>query len=84
MSILSVRWTGRLLPLLVAAWAAGATPLVAQQATLVPGGRLVVAEESGHSVEAEQPELIVAAVEQVVTAARDPSMWATPVATPAP
>lgn len=51
--------------------------LVARQATLIPGGRLIVAEESGHSVEAAQPDLVVAAIEDVVEAVRDPSTWAT-------
>jgi pimeloyl-ACP methyl ester carboxylesterase len=57
--------------------------LVAEQATLIPGGRLVVAAESGHRVEAEQPAVIVDAVMQVIMAARDPNNWASPVATPA-
>jgi pimeloyl-ACP methyl ester carboxylesterase len=60
------------------------TELVARQATLIPGGHLIVAEESGHSVEAEQPELVVAAIREVVEAARDTSTWASPVASPAP
>jgi len=46
-------------------------------AGLVPGGRLVVAERSGHYVHQAQPELVVQAVRQVVGAVRDPSSWAT-------
>jgi pimeloyl-ACP methyl ester carboxylesterase len=39
-------------------------------ATLVPGGRLVVAEESGHAIPQEQPELVVTMVADVVAAVR--------------
>ena len=42
------------------------------------GARLVVAEESGHFVSLDQPEVVVTAIEDVVAAARDPSRWATP------
>jgi pimeloyl-ACP methyl ester carboxylesterase len=45
--------------------------LVAKEATLIPGGRLVVAERSGHNIMMLQSDLIIAAVEQVVMAARD-------------
>ena len=49
------------------------------------GARLVVAEESGHFVSLDQPEVVVTAIEDVVAAARDPSRWATPAsATPTP
>jgi pimeloyl-ACP methyl ester carboxylesterase len=55
---------------------------------LVPGGRFVVAEESAHYVQLQQPELVIVAVQQVVDAVRDPSTWAAPatpaVTTPAP
>jgi pimeloyl-ACP methyl ester carboxylesterase len=50
--------------------------LVAKQTELVPGGRLVVAEQSSHGIPFEQPELVVAAVREVVEAVRDPSSWA--------
>jgi pimeloyl-ACP methyl ester carboxylesterase len=50
---------------------------------LAPGGRHVIAEGSGHDIHQEQPELVVDAIRQVVGAVRDPSTWATPVASPA-
>ncbi len=47
--------------------------------------RIVIAEQSGHLVPFDQPEVVVAAIEDVVAAVRDPSSWATPPAgTPAP
>ena len=49
-------------------------------AGLVPGGRHVIAERSGHYVHQTEPEVVVAAITQVVEAVRDPSTWATPVA----
>ncbi len=58
-------------------------PLQEDLAALVPGGRLVVAEESGHFIQGDQPELVIAAIRQVVEAVRDPGTWATPQATPA-
>ena len=49
------------------------------------GARVVRAEESGHFVPLDQPEVVVTAIEDVVAAVRDPSSWATPAAaTPAP
>jgi pimeloyl-ACP methyl ester carboxylesterase len=42
--------------------------------------RVVYAEESGHFVPLDQPEVIIAAIEDVVAAVHDPSSWATPVA----
>ena len=42
------------------------------------GARLVVAEESGHFVSLDQPEVVVTAIEDVVAAVRDPRSWATP------
>ena len=50
--------------------------LVAKQAELIPGGRLVVAEQSDHGIPFVQPEIIVDAVRDVVEAVRDPSSWA--------
>jgi pimeloyl-ACP methyl ester carboxylesterase len=48
------------------------------------GARIVVAEESGHLVPFDQPAVMIAAIEDVVEAVRDPSSWATPTAgTPA-
>jgi pimeloyl-ACP methyl ester carboxylesterase len=37
---------------------------------LVPGGRLVVATESGHDIQDEQPELVLDAIRDVVLAVR--------------
>jgi pimeloyl-ACP methyl ester carboxylesterase len=39
-------------------------------ARLVPGGRLVVATESGHDIQHEQPELVLDAIRDVVLAVR--------------
>ncbi|CAA9573305.1 MAG: hypothetical protein AVDCRST_MAG86-1900 [uncultured Truepera sp.] len=46
-----------------------------QLATLVPGTRYVVATESAHYVQLQQPELVTEAIRQVVTAVRDPASW---------
>ena len=48
-------------------------------AQLVPDARLIVATESGHNIHQDQPELVIAAIREVVEAVRDPSTW-----TPAP
>ena len=57
--------------------------LHAEIAQLVPNGRHVVAEASGHDIHQEQPDLVVKAILDVVAAGRDPSAWGTPVtATP--
>ncbi len=42
--------------------------------------RIVWAEESGHLVPFDQPGVMIAAIEDVVEAVRDPSSWATPAA----
>jgi pimeloyl-ACP methyl ester carboxylesterase len=47
-------------------------------ARLVPNGRHVVAEGSGHDIHMEQPDLVVEAIREVVAAVRDPSTWGTP------
>jgi pimeloyl-ACP methyl ester carboxylesterase len=52
--------------------------LQADLAGLVPGGRLVVAEQSGHYIQQSQPDLIVTAIRDVVQAVRNPSTWGTP------
>jgi hypothetical protein len=39
-------------------------------ATLVPGARHVVATKSGHNIQLTEPNLVIAAVRQVVEAAR--------------
>jgi pimeloyl-ACP methyl ester carboxylesterase len=44
--------------------------LQADLARLVPNGRLVVASQSGHQINQEEPELVVAALRQVVAEAR--------------
>jgi pimeloyl-ACP methyl ester carboxylesterase len=49
--------------------------LYAELAASVPGGRLVIAEKSGHYVQLEQPDLVIETVRQVVDAVRDPASW---------
>jgi hypothetical protein len=49
----------------------------------VPGARHVIAGESRHDIQSEQPDLVIAAITDVVGAVRDPVSWATPAATPA-
>jgi pimeloyl-ACP methyl ester carboxylesterase len=49
--------------------------LYAELASSVPGGRLVVAEESGHYIHLEQPDLVIDVIRQVVDAVRDPATW---------
>ena len=44
------------------------------------GARIVVAEESGHFVPFDQPEVMIAAIADVVEAVREPTSWATPAA----
>lgn len=44
-------------------------------AGLVPDSRLMTAAQSGHNVHQDQPELVIDAVRQVVTAVRDPATW---------
>jgi pimeloyl-ACP methyl ester carboxylesterase len=57
----------------------------ARLAALLPGARHTIAGESEHYIQLQQPELVIAAVQQVVDAVRDPSTWTTPVAgTPPP
>ena len=54
-------------------------------AALLPDARHVIARESEHYIQLQQPELVIAAVQQVVDAVRDPSSWATPTtSTPGP
>jgi pimeloyl-ACP methyl ester carboxylesterase len=49
------------------------------------GARVVIAEHSDHFIPFNQPEVIIAAIEDVVEAVRNPSSWATPMAgTPVP
>lgn len=42
---------------------------------LVPGAKHIVAEESGHNIHQDQPELVIEAIRMVVDAVRDPSTW---------
>jgi pimeloyl-ACP methyl ester carboxylesterase len=52
--------------------------------TLLPDARVVSVADSGHYIQAEHPELVIAAIRQVVEAVRDPASWAVPVASPSP
>lgn len=45
-------------------------------AGLLPDARHVIAEESEHYIQLQQPELVIAAVREVVEAVRDPASWA--------
>lgn len=47
-------------------------------AQLVPNARHVMAADSGHDIHQDQPELVIAAIRDVVDAVRDPSAWASP------
>ena len=58
--------------------------LQAGLAALVPGARQVIATESGHYIQLDEPELVIEAIRQVVEAVREPSSWATPAASPSP
>jgi pimeloyl-ACP methyl ester carboxylesterase len=60
-----------------AAWQAGKAELARAL-----GGRLVVAEGIGHSIANENPGLVISMTAEVIAAVRDPSTWATPVASP--
>ncbi len=57
-------------------------PLQEKLAALTPNSRLVVAEQSGHFIHLDQPELVIEAIQQVVDAVRDPSTWKTGAAPP--
>ena len=56
--------------------------LHAEIARMAPNGRHIVAEESGHDIPQEQPELLVEAIQTIVNAARDARTSATPAASP--
>jgi pimeloyl-ACP methyl ester carboxylesterase len=58
------------------------TPLQEQLAALTPDGRLVVAAGSKHFIPGDQPELVIAAIRQVVDAVRAPSTWTASAVTP--
>ncbi len=55
-------------------------------AALLPDAWQVIATESEHYIQLQQPELVIDAVRAVVDAVRDPASWtqATPVASPEP
>jgi pimeloyl-ACP methyl ester carboxylesterase len=44
-------------------------------ATLVPNARFFVANDSGHDIHQDQPELVIEAIRQVVIGARHPATW---------
>jgi pimeloyl-ACP methyl ester carboxylesterase len=46
------------------------------------GARLVVAENTTHTIANENPGLVIGLAGEVIAAVRDPSTWATPVASP--
>jgi pimeloyl-ACP methyl ester carboxylesterase len=50
----------------------------AELATRVPGARHVIAIESGHFIPGDQPDLVIAAIRQVVEAVRDLGTWDAP------
>jgi D-alanyl-D-alanine carboxypeptidase len=51
--------------------------------TLLPNSQQILAEESGHYIQIDQPDLVIDAIADVIEAARDPGSWAIPVgATP--
>jgi pimeloyl-ACP methyl ester carboxylesterase len=45
------------------------------KATLVPNTRYWVASESGHDIHQDQPELVIAAIQQVIAGVRNPDTW---------
>ncbi len=53
-------------------------------ATLAPDDRHVMATESGHYIHLDQPQLVIAAIRDVVEAVRDPRSWAAAMASPTP
>jgi D-alanyl-D-alanine carboxypeptidase len=48
--------------------------------TLLPDSRQILAEESGHYIQLDQPGLVVEAIADVIEATRDPSGWGIPAA----
>jgi pimeloyl-ACP methyl ester carboxylesterase len=49
-------------------------------ATLVPNAHFAIATESGHDIHQDQPELVIAAIRQVVEGVRNPDTWDDPTA----
>ncbi len=62
---------------LESAWQAGEADLAE-----APGGQLVVADGTSHSIADENPELVVSLVAEVIAAVRDPNAGSPPTATP--
>ena len=56
------------------AWLAAQMDLIA----LTPGARHLVADQSAHYIQITQPDVVIAAIREVVETVRDPEMWATP------
>jgi hypothetical protein len=56
-------------------WEALLQATQADLATLVPNARLWKAKESGHDIHQDQPELVVAAIQQVTEGVRGPDTW---------
>jgi pimeloyl-ACP methyl ester carboxylesterase len=44
--------------------------------TLLPNSQQILAAESGHYIQRDQPNLVIEAIHQVVEAVRDPGAWA--------
>ena len=47
-------------------------------AALVPQSKHAVATRSGHDIQHQQPQLVIAAIHRVVQAVRDPASWSAP------
>jgi pimeloyl-ACP methyl ester carboxylesterase len=56
---------------LAASWRASQASLAA----LLPGARQVIVPAAGHYIQVEQPQAVIDAIGQVVTAVRDPASW---------
>jgi len=67
--------TADLPPGLLEAQADAAPPSQAQLAALVPDARHVIAAESSHYIQVQQPALVIEAIRQVVEAVRHPNTW---------
>lgn len=50
-------------------------PLQEQLAALTPDARLVVAEQSGHFIPGDEPEVVITEIRQVIEAVNDPGTW---------
>ena len=76
--------TADLPPGLIEAEADARRPGQAQLAALVPDARHVIAAESGHYIQLEQPALVIEAIRQVVEGVRHPNTWSDLVSCSAP